>query len=184
MASSPTALYADRARRFDREAAERARAVRLHQQLRLVVFAVTAIGAWFLISQGRSQAAWLFMAGAAAAFVILVARHPAGVGAEPNSRPTSTVRGSRASSAGGPVCLGCPVRPRSGTTITRTTSTCTVTRRSFTSRAFAEPHPDRRRCSPGFLRPRTWRQSLCGRRRCARWPAPSTCGIVWRPRLG
>ena len=77
MASSPTVLYADRARRFDREAAERARAVRLHQQLRLVVFAVTAIGAWFLISQGRSQAAWLFMAGAAAAFVILVARHRA-----------------------------------------------------------------------------------------------------------
>ena len=77
MASSPTALYQDRARRFDREAAERARTVRLHEQLRLVVFAVTAIGAWFLISQGHGQAAWLFMAGAAAAFVILVARHRA-----------------------------------------------------------------------------------------------------------
>ncbi len=77
MASSPTALYANRARRFDREAAERAGAVRLHERLRLVVFAATAIGAWFLISSGRSQAAWLLMAGAVAAFVILVARHRA-----------------------------------------------------------------------------------------------------------
>ena len=71
----PAARYADRARRFDREAAERAGAVRLHEQLRLVVFAATVVGGWLLISQGRGQAAWLLVAGAVAAFAILVARH-------------------------------------------------------------------------------------------------------------
>ena len=74
---NPAARYADRARRFDRDAAERAGAVRLHERLRLVLFAATGVGAWLLISQGRSLAAWLLVAGAGAAFAILVARHRA-----------------------------------------------------------------------------------------------------------
>ena len=73
----PAARYADRARRFDREAAERARVVRLHERLRLVVFAATGVGVWLLVSHGRGQAAWLLVTGALAAFAILVARHRA-----------------------------------------------------------------------------------------------------------
>ena len=73
----PAARYADRARRFDREAAERAGTLRLHERLRLVLFAAAGVGAWLLISQGRGQAVWLLLAGAGAAFAILVARHRA-----------------------------------------------------------------------------------------------------------
>lgn len=73
----PAARYAERARRFDREAAERAGAVRLHERLRLVVFAATGVGAWLLVSQGRGQAAWLLVAGAVAVFAVVVARHSA-----------------------------------------------------------------------------------------------------------
>ena len=73
----PAARYADRARRFDRQAAERAGTLRLHERLRLVLFAASGVGAWLLISQGRSQAVWLLLAGAGAAFAILVARHGA-----------------------------------------------------------------------------------------------------------
>ncbi len=74
-AGQPADLYADRARRFDQEAAERAGTVRLYERLRLVVFAATGVGAWLLVSQGRGQAAWLLVAGAVAAFAIVVARH-------------------------------------------------------------------------------------------------------------
>lgn len=73
----PADRYADRARRFDREAAGRAGVVRLLERLRLGVFAAAGVGAWLLISQGRGQAAWLLVAGAGAAFAILVARHRA-----------------------------------------------------------------------------------------------------------
>ncbi len=73
----PAALYADRARRFDRVAAERAATLRLHERLRLVLFAAAGVGAWLLISQGRGPAAWLLLTGAGAAFAILVARHRA-----------------------------------------------------------------------------------------------------------
>ena len=51
--------------------------VRLLERLRLGVFAAAGVGAWLLISQGRGQAAWLLLAGAGAAFAILVARHRA-----------------------------------------------------------------------------------------------------------
>lgn len=71
----PAARYADRARRFDREAAGRAGVVRLLERLRLVVFVATGVGAWQLISQGRSDATWLLVAAAVAAFATLVARH-------------------------------------------------------------------------------------------------------------
>lgn len=73
----PAARYADRARRFDREAAQRAGMVRLLERLRLGVFVATGVGAWLLISQGRNGAAWLLVAAAVAAFAILVARHRA-----------------------------------------------------------------------------------------------------------
>lgn len=74
-AGNPAGRYADRARRFDQEAAEKAGTVRLYERLRLVVFAAAGVGAWLLVSQGRSQAAWLLVAGAVAAFAIVVARH-------------------------------------------------------------------------------------------------------------
>jgi len=51
--------------------------VRSLERLRLAVFVATGAGAWLLISQGRGQAAWLLMAGAVVAFVIVVARHRA-----------------------------------------------------------------------------------------------------------
>ncbi len=73
----PAARYAERARRFDGEAAGRARVVRFCERLRLAVFVAAAAGAWLLISQGRGQAVWLLMAGAVVAFVIVVARHRA-----------------------------------------------------------------------------------------------------------
>ena len=71
----PAARYADRARRFDREAAGRAGVVRSLERLRLVVFISTGVGAWLLVSQGRGQTVWLLVAAAVAAFAILVARH-------------------------------------------------------------------------------------------------------------
>ena len=74
-AGQPADRYADRARRFDQEAAERAGTVRLYERLRLAVFAATGVGAWLLVSQGRAQAAWLLVAGAVAAFAVVVARH-------------------------------------------------------------------------------------------------------------
>lgn len=73
----PAARYAERARRFDREAAARAGAVRLHEKLRLVVFAAAVTGAWLLISQGRGPAALLLVAGAVVVFAIVFARHRA-----------------------------------------------------------------------------------------------------------
>ncbi len=76
-AGQPAARYAERARRFDREAAERAGAVRLHERLRLAVFVAAGVGAWVLISGGRGQAAWLLLAGAVAVFAVVVARHSA-----------------------------------------------------------------------------------------------------------
>lgn len=76
-AARAAARYADRARRFDREAAGRAGAVRLLERLRLGVFVATVVGAWLLISQGRNHATWLLVAAAVAAFAILVARHRA-----------------------------------------------------------------------------------------------------------
>ncbi|MYK68715.1 MAG: hypothetical protein F4020_03915, partial [Gammaproteobacteria bacterium] len=73
----PAARYADRARRFDGEAAGRAGVVRSLERLRLLVFVATGVGAWLLVSQGRGQTAWLLVAAAVVAFAIVVARHRA-----------------------------------------------------------------------------------------------------------
>ena len=75
--TDPTALYRDRAGRFDREAATRLGTLRLYGRLRLVLFAATVAGAWLLFAAGRSTAAWLLVAAAAVAFVFLVVRHHA-----------------------------------------------------------------------------------------------------------
>ena len=71
----PAARYAARARRFDHEAVGRAGVVRLLERLRLVVFVAAGVGAWLLISQERSQEAWLLVAGAVVMFAILVVQH-------------------------------------------------------------------------------------------------------------
>jgi len=51
--------------------------VRSLERLRLGVFVATGAGAWLLISQGRGQSAWLLVAAAVVAFVMIVARHRA-----------------------------------------------------------------------------------------------------------
>ncbi len=73
--ADPTALYRDRADRFDREAATRLGTVRLYGRLRLALFAATVAGAWILFAAGQGAAAWALMAVAAATFAFLVARH-------------------------------------------------------------------------------------------------------------
>ena len=73
--TDPTALYRDRAGRFDREAATRLGTLRLYGRLRLVLFAATVAGAWLLFAAGRSTAAWLIVAAASVTFGFLVVRH-------------------------------------------------------------------------------------------------------------
>ena len=73
--ADPTALYRERADRFDREAAERLGTVRLYGRLRLGVFAATIVGAWWLFAAGEGAAAWSLVAAAVVTFVFLVARH-------------------------------------------------------------------------------------------------------------
>ena len=73
--TDPTALYRDRAGRFDREAATRLGTLRLYGRLRLALFAATVAGAWLLFAAGRSTAAWLIVAAAAVTFGFLVVRH-------------------------------------------------------------------------------------------------------------
>lgn len=75
-AASPSlaAVYAERAERFNREAAVKLRIARLFGRLRLALFTAAIVGAWWLFAAGRGTAAWLLLAGAAAAFAILVAR--------------------------------------------------------------------------------------------------------------
>ena len=73
--TDPTALYRERADRFDREAAERLGTVRLYGRLRLGVFAATIVGAWWLFAAGRGAAAWSLVAAGVVTFAFLVARH-------------------------------------------------------------------------------------------------------------
>ncbi len=73
----PAAVYAERAERFDGEAAERLRTVRVYGRLRLVVFAAAVVGAWWLFASERGGAAWLVLTSAAVVFAILVARQRA-----------------------------------------------------------------------------------------------------------
>ena len=72
--ASPVAVYAERAERFDGEAARRLATVRVHGRLRLAVFAAAVAGASWLIASERGAAAWLLVAVAAVVFAILVAR--------------------------------------------------------------------------------------------------------------
>ena len=71
----PCALYRERARRFDREAATRLGTVRVYGRLRLALFAATIAGAWLLFAAGRSTAAWAVVAAGTVTFALLVARH-------------------------------------------------------------------------------------------------------------
>lgn len=73
----PSVVYRERAERFDREAAAEQRAVRRYGRLRLALFTATVAGAWWLFAAGRSSPAWLFLAAAAALFVVFVARQRA-----------------------------------------------------------------------------------------------------------
>lgn len=73
----PAAVYAERADRFDREAAAQRRTVRLCGRLRLALFTATTLGAWWLFASGRSTPAWLLLAASAALFVVFVARQQA-----------------------------------------------------------------------------------------------------------
>ena len=77
MGAPPSAVYRERAERFDREAAAEQRAVRRYGRLRLALFTATVAGAWWLFATGRSSPAWLFLATAAALFVVFVARQRA-----------------------------------------------------------------------------------------------------------
>jgi len=74
---SPVAVYAERAERFDGEAAERLGTVRLYGRLRLAVFAAAVVGAWWLFASERGGAAWLLLATSAFVFAVLVARQRA-----------------------------------------------------------------------------------------------------------
>ncbi|MYB04760.1 MAG: hypothetical protein F4Y24_00265 [Gemmatimonadetes bacterium] len=75
--TSPAATYAERAQRFDREAAERLGRVRVYGRLRLALFAAALVGAWWLFASERGGAAWLLLAAAAFVFGVLVARQRA-----------------------------------------------------------------------------------------------------------
>lgn len=73
----PAAVYAERADRFDREATDQQRTVRLYGRLRLALFTASTLGAWWLFASGRGTPAWLLLAAAAALFVVFVARQQA-----------------------------------------------------------------------------------------------------------
>lgn len=75
--ASPAATYAERAERFDKEAAERLGKVRVYGRLRLALFAAAVAGGWWLFASGRGGAAWLLLAAAAFVFAVLVARQRA-----------------------------------------------------------------------------------------------------------
>ncbi|MDE2753274.1 MAG: DNA mismatch repair protein MutS [Gemmatimonadetes bacterium] len=75
--TSPAATYAERAQRFDKEAAERLGRVRVYGRLRLAVFGAAVAGAWWLFASARGGAAWPLLAAAAFVFAVLVARQRA-----------------------------------------------------------------------------------------------------------
>ncbi|MDE2980406.1 MAG: hypothetical protein OXU74_04345 [Gemmatimonadota bacterium] len=75
--TSPVAVYAERAERFDREAAAKAATVRAYGTWRLVVFAAAVAGAWWQVASGQGTAAWAVLAGSAVAFTVLVVRQRA-----------------------------------------------------------------------------------------------------------
>jgi len=75
--TSPVAVYAERAERFDREAAARTATVGAYGTWRLVVFAAAVAGAWWQFASGRPSAAWVVLAASAVAFTVLVVRQRA-----------------------------------------------------------------------------------------------------------
>ena len=75
--ASPVAVYAERAERFDREAAARTATVGAYGTWRLVVFAAAVAGAWWQFASGNGTAAWAVLAGSAVAFIVLVVRQRA-----------------------------------------------------------------------------------------------------------
>ena len=75
--ASPVAVYAERAERFDREAAARTATVGVYGTWRLVVFAAAVAGAWWQFASGHGAAAWVVLGASAVAFVVLVVRQRA-----------------------------------------------------------------------------------------------------------
>lgn len=75
--ASPVAVYAERAERFDREAAARTATVGAYGTWRLVLFAAAVAGAWWQFASGQGTAAGAVLAGAAVAFAVLVVRQRA-----------------------------------------------------------------------------------------------------------
>lgn len=75
--ASTVAVYAERAERFDREAAARTATVRAYGTWRLVLFAAAVAGAWWQFASGRGTAAWVVLAASAVAFAVLVVRQRA-----------------------------------------------------------------------------------------------------------
>ena len=75
--TSPVAVYAERAERFDRQAAARMVTVGAYGTWRLVLFAAAVAGAWWQFASGNRAAAWAVLAGSAVAFAVLVVRQRA-----------------------------------------------------------------------------------------------------------
>ncbi len=75
--TSPVEVYAERAERFDREAAARTATVGAYGTWRLVLFAAAVAGAWWQFASGNGTAAWAVLAGSAIAFAVLVVRQRA-----------------------------------------------------------------------------------------------------------
>lgn len=75
--ASPVAVYAERAERFDREAATRTATVGAYGTWRLILFAAAVAGAWWQFASGNGTAAWAVLAASAVAFGVLVVRQRA-----------------------------------------------------------------------------------------------------------
>lgn len=75
--TSPVAVYAERAERFDREAAAKAATVSAYGTWRLVLFAAAVAVFWWQFASGNRAATWAVLAGSAAAFTVLVVRQRA-----------------------------------------------------------------------------------------------------------
>jgi len=75
--TAPAAVYAERAERFDREAAARTATVGAYGTWRLVLFAAAVVGAWWQFASGNGAAAWAVLAASAVAFTVLVVRQRA-----------------------------------------------------------------------------------------------------------
>ncbi len=75
--ASPVAVYAERAERFDREAAARTATVGAYGTWRLALFAAAVAGAWWQFASGHGTAAQVVLGVSAVAFAVLVVRQRA-----------------------------------------------------------------------------------------------------------